>query len=138
MYNPCAQSSERSYALVILTNFLKGSKKMYSRRYFCQTDLAQSTNPKGTGTDHLMVALVDRILKRLDQNLNTPSVITTMLDWSAAFDRQCQTIGIKKFLEMGVRPSIVRVLTCYLSKRSMSVKFNGNTSRVHHMLGGGP
>ena len=98
------------------------------RRYFCQTDLAQSTNPKGTGTDHLMVALVDRILKRLDQNLNTPSVITTMLDWSAAFDRQCQTIGIKKFLEMGVRPSIVRVLTCYLSNRSISVKFNGNTS----------
>ena len=101
-------------------------------------DPAQYGNQKGTGTDHLLVALVDRILKHLDQNLNTPAVITTMLDWSAAFDRQCPTIGIKKFLEMGVRPSIVHVLTSYLSNRSMSVKFNGNTSRVHHMPGGGP
>ena len=47
---------------------------------------AQYGNQKGTATDYLLVALVDRILKHLDQNLNTPTVITTMLDSSAAFD----------------------------------------------------
>ena len=73
-------------------------------------------------------------MKQLDQNLKTPAVITTMLDWSATFDRLCPTIGITKFLEMCLRPSIVHVLTSY---RSMSVKFNKSTSRVHHMPGGG-
>ena len=65
------------------------------------------------------------------------AVLTTMLDWSATFDRQCPTIGITKFLEMCLRPSIVHVLTNYLSNRSVSVKFNESTSRVHHMPGGG-
>lgn len=101
-------------------------------------DPAQFGNQKGTGTDHLLVALVDRILRYLDQNLNSPAVIATMLDWSAAFDRQCPTIGIKRFIELGVRPAIVHVLTSYLSNRTMSVKLNGAYSGVHSMPGGGP
>ena len=108
-------------------------KKWIQEDISAKLDPSQYGNQNGTGTDHLLVALVDRILKHLDQNLNTPAVITTMLDWSLAFDRQCS-----KFLEMGVRPSIVHVLTSYLSNRSMSVKFNGNTARVHHMPGGEP
>ena len=110
-------------------------KKWILEDISAKLDPSQYGNQKGNGTDHLLVALVDRILKHLDQNLNTPAVITTMLDWPAAFDRQCPTIGIKKFLEMGVRPSIVHVLSSYLSNRSMFVKFNGNTSGVHQMPG---
>ena len=78
-------------------------------------DPEQYGNQKGTGTDHLLVALVDRIVMHLDQNMNTPAVSTTMFECYAAFDRQCPTISIKKFLEMGVWPSIVHVLASYLS-----------------------
>ena len=61
-------------------------------------DPAQYRNQKGTGTDHMLVSLVDRIFQHLDQNQDSPAVITTMLEWSAAFNRQCPTIGIKKFI----------------------------------------
>ena len=61
-----------------------------------------------------------------------------MLDWSAAFDRQCPNIGIRRFLECGVRPEIVPVIASYLSNRSMAVKLNGVTSDTFQMPGGGP
>ena len=105
----------------------------------CQSiDTAQYGNMKGTGTEHLLVSLIDKILSHLDRNQNSPLCIATMLDWSAAFDRQCPMIGVEKFLKCGVRPEIVSVLTSYLSNRSMSVKFNGVTSDTFEMPGGGP
>ena len=61
-----------------------------------------------------------------------------MLDWSAAFDRQCPKLGIQRFLECGVRPEIVPILVSYLSMRSMSVKLNGVCSETFQMPGGGP
>ena len=51
-------------------------------------DLAQYGNQKGTGTDHMLISLVDKILSHLDNNLGSSGVLATMLNWSAAFDRQ--------------------------------------------------
>ncbi len=101
-------------------------------------DPAQYGNQKGTGTDHMLISLVDKILSHLDNNLGSPGVLATMLDWSAAFDRQCPTLGIIKFMNLGVRPALLSVISSYLSNRSMSVKFNGSTSKTYHMPGGGP
>ncbi len=101
-------------------------------------DPAQHGNMKGTGTEHFLVKLVDSIKKHLDDNQSSPVVIGTMLDWSAAFDRQCPNLAIQKFMNIGVRSSILPVLTSYLSGRSMSVKFNGCMSEVFSMPGGGP
>ena len=85
----------------------------------------------------MLISLVDKILSDLDNNLGSPGVLTTMLEWSAAFDRQCPTIGIIKFMNLGVRPSLLSVISSYLSNRSMSVKFNGSTSKTYQMPGGG-
>jgi len=101
-------------------------------------DKSQFGNQKGTGTEHLLVTMIDRILSHLDQNTNSPAVILTMLDWSAAFDRQCPNIGIRKFQELGVRSNILNLLTSYLSNRFMCVKLNGVTSQKFHMPGGVP
>ena len=60
-------------------------------------DPAQYGDQKGTGTDHMLISLVDSILSHLDNNLGSPGVLATMLDWSAAFDRQYPTLGILKF-----------------------------------------
>ena len=81
------------------------------------------------GTEHILISLVDKILSHLDNHLGSPGVLATMLDWSAASDRQCPTLGILKFMNLGVRPALLSVISSYLSERSMSVKFNGSTSR---------
>ena len=57
----------------------------------------------------MLVSLVDRILKLLDENTDRSAVIMTCLDWSQAFDRQDPTIAVKKFLQLGVRPSLIPV-----------------------------
>ena len=101
-------------------------------------DKSQYGNQKGTSTEHLMVNLVDKILKLLDNNNNKSAVIASMLDWSSAFDRQDPTLAIEKFLKMGVRPSLVPVLASYLSDRQKQVKYNGTYSSTYQLPGGGP
>ena len=101
-------------------------------------DIGQFGGQKGLGTEHLIVCLVDRILKLLDDNQEMSAVIAALVDWSAAFDRQDPTLAIKNFLNIGVRPSLIPVLVSYLKDRKMKVKFNGEESKEHSLNGGGP
>ena len=101
-------------------------------------DIGQFGGQSGIGTEHLLVCLVDRILKLLDENTDRSAVIMTCLDWSAAFDRQDPTIAIQKFLQLGVRPALIPLLCSYLSDRTMKVKFNGEISELFRLIGGGP
>ena len=101
-------------------------------------DIGQYGGQKGIGTEHLIVCLVDRILKLLDSNTERSAVIAACVDWQAAFDRQDPTIAINKFIALGVRPSLIPVLVSYLSNRKMKVKFNGEVSSEHGLNGGGP
>ena len=66
-------------------------------------DIGQFGGQSGTGTEHMLVCMVDRIL-RLLESVPSAVVIAAMVDWSAAFDRQDPTLAIKKFIELGVRP----------------------------------
>ena len=100
-------------------------------------DPGQFGNLKGTGTEHMLVCLVDRILKLLE-TVDSAAVVASMVDWSAAFDRQDPTLAIQKFIKMGVRPSLVPILVSYLSDRKMRVKFNGEVSDMYSLIGGGP
>ena len=100
-------------------------------------DPGQYGGLKGTGTDHLLIALVDRVLKLLETNTKS-AVLLAMVDWKAAFDLQDPTLAISKFLKMGVRPSLVPLLVSYLSGRQMKVKFNGDESKSYSLTGGGP
>ena len=51
-------------------------------------DPSQFGNQEGTGTDHMMVAFLDRVLAMLDESDGHAAVIAALIDWSAAFDRQ--------------------------------------------------
>jgi hypothetical protein len=99
---------------------------------------AQYGNQKGTGTEHMMVRLMDQILNLLDKNSNRSAVIASLVDWESAFDRQDATLAIQKFIQIGVRPAIIPVLSSYLTDRQMQVKFNDTYSSVHKLPGGGP
>ena len=101
-------------------------------------DKSQYGNQKGTSTEHMVVNLMDRILRLLDNNNNQSAVIASLLDWSSAFDRQDPTLAIEQFLKMGVRPSLVPVLVSYLSNRQMQVRYNGTYSSTYQLPGGGP
>ena len=101
-------------------------------------DIGQFGGRSGIGTEHMIVCLLDRILKLLDTHLDKSAVIAAFLDWSAAFDRQDPTLAIKQFIDMGVRPSLIPVLISYLSNRKMTVKFNGEESDLFNLVGGGP
>ena len=92
----------------------------------------------GIGTEHMIVCFLDRILNLLDRHTDKSAVIATYLDWSAAFDRQDPTLAIKKFIQLGVRPSLIPLLVSYLTNRKMQVKFNGEHSRILTLIGGGP
>ena len=80
---------------------------------------------------------MDKILHLLDNNNNKSAIIATLVDWSSAFDWQDPTLAIKKFLDMGVRESLVPVLVSYLTNRRMQVRFNNCYSGVYMLPGGG-
>ena len=73
-------------------------------------DIGQFGGQEGTGTEHLIVCLLDRVLSLLDKNTDLSAVIAASVDWAAAFDRQDPTKAIQKFIEIGVRPSLIPVL----------------------------
>jgi hypothetical protein len=101
-------------------------------------DIGQFGGQEGIGTEHMIVCFLDRILKLLDSNPDRSAVVATYLDWSAAFDRQDPTLAIQKFIQIGVRPSLIPLLTSYLTDRKMQVKFNGELSEILTLIGGGP
>ena len=88
-------------------------------------DIGQFGGQPGIGTEHMLVCFVDRILHLLDTHPDKSEVIATCLVLSAAFDRQDPTIAVKKLIQLGVRPSLIPLLSSYLKDRKMKVKFNG-------------
>ena len=101
-------------------------------------DIGQFGGLPGIGTEHMIVCLLDRILKLLDRHPDRSAIIMTLLDWSAAFDRQDPTLAIIKFIQLGVRPSLIPLLASYLTDRQMKVKFNGEMSEFFALIGGSP
>ena len=83
-------------------------------------DVGQFGGQKGIGTEHLVVCLIDIILKLLDLKTERSAVIAACVDWQAAFDRQDPTIAINKFQALGVRPSLVPILVNFLSNENES------------------
>ena len=101
-------------------------------------DTGQYGGLPGVGTEHMIVCLLDRVLQLLDKNNDRAAVIMVGLDWSSAFDRQDPTIAIQKFIKIGVRPSLIPLLSSYLTDRKMKMKFNGELSEFLSLIGRGP
>ena len=104
------------------------SKKLSKRQY---------GGKKGVGTEHLIVTLLDRVKKLLDDPEKV-IVILSSYDWKGAFDRLDPTEVAKKMIKLGLRSSIVKVIIDFLNERKMEVKMNKRTSTIHDLIGGGP
>ena len=84
--------------------------------------------------------MINKIQTYLDTNNEKEAyaVITELIDWNQAFDRQCPKLGMKSFIQNGVRSSLIPVLTNYFQDRQMKVKWHGEYSSIRSMPGGGP
>ena len=74
----------------------------------------------------------------LDRNPDKSAIIAVGVDWFNAFDRVDPTIAIEKFINLGIRPSLIPLLIDYITDRKMSVKFNSDVSSIYKLIGGGP
>jgi hypothetical protein len=101
-------------------------------------DISQYGGKKGVGPEHMVVAMVDRILSLLDKNSTRSAVIKTGADWDSAFDRGDPTKTIQKFLAMDLRPSLVPLLSDFLTGRQCTVRFNTAESSLIDLVGGFP
>ena len=80
--------------------------------------------------------MLHSIIKALDQK--ETAVILQQIDWSQAFDRQNHNLGIKSFINNGVRPQLIPVLISYFKERRIRVKWKNQFSSSHNLNGGGP
>jgi hypothetical protein len=100
-------------------------------------DINQFAGKKGVGTEHMLVAMMDRVLGQLDK-VGMRAVIKAAVDWASAFSRTDPTLTITKFIKMGVRSSLINILIEFLEERQMTVKFNSEESTLYSLIGGGP
>ena len=103
-------------------------------------DPSQFGNVKGLSIQHYLVKMVNKILTILDTNNEKEkfAVLSQLIDWSKAFDRQDPKLGIQSFIKNGVRPTLIPLLVSYFQERKMIVKWHGTTSSTHDLPGGGP
>ena len=97
----------------------------------------QFAGRKGMGTEHLIVLMMDRVLKLLDAP-GMSAVVMGAVDWKGAFDRLDPTVCVNKLIRMGVRSSIIPIIIEYLEDRKMSVHYNTAWSKWHTLVGGSP
>ena len=99
-------------------------------------DLTQFGNQYGLSIQHYLVKMIHKILS--DTYEGNAAVIATFVDWKDAFPNQCPALGIKAFIDCGVRPSLIPVLISYFQGRSLVVKWHGKESKKQNVPGGGP
>ena len=102
-------------------------------------DPSQYGNEKNISIQHYLIKMINKVLTTVDESSRSESyaVLISMVDWSQAFDRQCHTLGVKSFIENGVRESLIPLMISYFENRRMKVKWNGCISTEQNMNGGG-
>ena len=103
-------------------------------------DTSQYGNEKGVSVNHYLIKMINEILTCVDKNTASEkfAVWCSLIDWKKAFDRQCPTLGVKSFVENGVRNSLIPLLINYFQDRYMIVKWHNLESTTRKLKGGGP
>ena len=100
-------------------------------------NINQFAGRKGTGTEHLIIMMMDRVLQLLDKP-GMSAVVATAIDWMGAFDRLDPTTTITKLINLGVRRSLIPIIMEYMEDRRMTVRYNSAWSKWHSLVGGSP
>ena len=83
--------------------------------------------------------MLHRILSETDNNSRGEinAVLCTFLDWKEAYSRQSHILGVRSFLDNGVRPSLIPLLILYFQFLEMRIKWHNQFSRPRKMPGSG-
>ena len=102
-------------------------------------DPAMFGNRKHISINHYLIKMLNRIVSALDNSSKGPvnEVLGLFIDYQAAFSRMCHTLGVKSYIENGVRPSLIPCLISYYEDREMYVRWHGHTSEKKKMPGSG-
>ena len=64
-------------------------------------------------------------------------MLCTFIDWKGAYSRQSHILGVRYFLENGVRPSLIPLLISYFQSRELKIKWHDKFSLSRKMPGSG-
>ncbi|CAH1248761.1 DDX17 [Branchiostoma lanceolatum] len=67
-----------------------------------------------------------------------PNGIPVSTEYSKAFDRVCHTVAIRRLLDIGLRPSLVRWVASFLTNRYQAVRYHGALSDMVRVTCGLP
>ena len=86
-------------------------------------DPSQYGNQRHTSIQHYLVRLLHRVLTNVDRNTKgeVKAVLCMFIDWKQAYSRQCHTLGVRSFINNGVRPSLIPLLISYFEDRDATL-----------------
>ena len=137
------ESREFLRPIANLFNFNKTMEKIVAELVISdmksKLDPAQFGNQKHTSIQHYLVRLLHRVLTNVDRNCKgeVNAVLCLFIDWKQAYSRQCHTLGVKSFINNGVRASLIPLLISYFEDREMRVRWHGEMSETRKLPGGG-
>ena len=102
-------------------------------------DSTQFGNRRHLGISHYLIRMVHKILSETDRNSRgeVNAILCMFIDWKQAYSRQSHILGVKSFIQNGVRPSLIPVLISYFQSRKMRIKWHGALSKPRKMPGSG-
>ena len=97
-------------------------------------DINQSGNVKGVSTSHYLVSLMHFLHSGAEVPKNVVTVVLT--DFSKAFDLIDHNLLISKFIQIGVRESLIPWICSFISGRQQCVRYNQTLSDYKKLNGG--
>ena len=83
--------------------------------------------------------MLEFIHKNLDNEHKQPTaVICGLVDFNKAFNRIDNNVIVTILSDLNIPTCAIRLITSYLTKRKMCVRFNGATSKKQLIPGGRP
>ena len=99
-------------------------------------DVNQYGNVKGVSTSHYLVSLMHFLHTGAERPKNVGTVVLT--DFSKAFDLIDHNLLISKFIQIGVRESLIPWICSFISGRQQCVRYNKTLSDYKTLKGGLP
>ena len=100
-------------------------------------DTAQLGGVPGCSVVHYLTIMIHFILGKLDTK-NPKAVIATLVDFSKAFNRISHNRLLTILSDLNIPCCALKLISSYLTNRSMCVRYNGAVSDFQPTPGGGP
>ena len=97
-------------------------------------DPTQFGNRKHLGIAHYLIRMLHRTLTETDNNSRGEinAILCVFINWKQAYSRQSHILGVKYFIENGVRPNLIPLLISYFQSREIRIKWRGKFPKLRN------